>query len=71
MRYSVEATPDPPAPSEAASVNDGRVVYQPAALAAGMVSVVVGAVVSGVGTKTDSSPLATLPATSVARYATA
>ena len=52
-------------------MNDGRVVYQPAALAAGMVSVVVGAVVSGVGTKTDSSPLPTLPATSVARYATA
>src|SRR5688572_29668428 len=46
IRYSVEATPDPPVPSVAAKVNDGRVVYQPAALAAEMVSVVVGAVVS-------------------------
>ena len=47
MRYSVEATPDPPAPSVAARVNDGRVVYQPALpVAAGMVIVVVGAVVS-------------------------
>ena len=59
MRYSVEATPDPPAPSVAASVNDGRVVYQPAALAAGMVSVVVGAVVSAgppPGSHVSSSP---------------
>src|SRR5687768_6976739 len=44
IRYSIEATPDPPVSSAAASVNDGRVVYQPDAAGAAMVSVVVGAV---------------------------
>src|SRR6478735_11467420 len=61
IRYSVEAMPDPPVSSAAARVNDGRVVYQPAwLLAAGMVSVVVGAAVSVVGS-TPGSQNSSLP----------
>ena len=73
MRYSVEATPDPPVSSVAARVNDGRVVYQPAwPVAPGMEMVVVGAVVSPgsspPGSHVSSSPrvkkskLAVMPA---------
>ncbi len=67
MRYSIEATPDPSAPSAAVTVNVGRSVYQPALpVASGMVSVAVGETVS---TLTVCDLIAsTLPAESVERY---